>query len=873
MADLPRSTTPSLEAEFRQVTVDRQADDFMRSARNAQQFRENRLFVPSVEELNYRAGIRPPTTGTPRPEFLPYQPTTSYRPTSQTSTPYRPTSVDRLPRPSGGSPPPTPRSSGGGARTVMIEPPPTAAPRSSTTMANPRPGARPSSIPIPAGRFSPPVAGVAADIGFRIFVGQPPAQVVVGGAGNLAGTVVGSLLGGPVGGMVGGFAGGQLADLIYKQFAPKKADIPVSPKTGPAPFTGGQSTGVTYRVTISWIIQDQGQYFPSGDVVFVAGKILGCTIINNGQRVDINCADSGDSSAVTNHFIYEVTGGASLHNAKIIKISRADGQPDIGGNPTPLPIPKDTRNPDSLGHPGNQTFVPPSATPAAGKSPAPTNYVPGGDRSRTGGTPRGDSPTWVAPAALAGSPHPVHMPQPLVAPMPVTMPAPGSKSATKPSEGDRAYPAASPNPIGSPAATPTSTPAPSPNAGNFSSPQAAGGPAILKFPSAAPVTTNVSPTPDALQPIPRPTTAPGTGTPPTKPKEEDLNDDIKDLGLKLAALTLLIKGLEKPVETIIQNTSAPALEATVCRPTQPGGCSSNLVKNAVGKGNEDLKDFIKKSGLDAAAQAEQLRLLNQLDEKLGSQIPGGISGFLQKFAKSIHLDKLINALTLIATLHNAAMLSRNLGSTLGDVTSQALSVIGIKDEEGSPIDINKQISQEVNKLFENVLGAETWKGVKTSWNKANTIISSASNIIYTVRSLWDSSKEILEWTAENTGRIGNALKRFRVVGENAYRYMPEQVTHTNAWSLKMNRFREGTDSLDDTASSLSGVLGGVQSIQEETKELKQQKDTFDKNLKDLTPKTREDNKPVADTVAAGKMASVAPVDAANVFRGEGETDA
>lgn len=217
------------------------------------------------------------------------------------------------------------------------------------------------------------------------------------------------------------------------------------------------------------------------------------------------------------------------------------------------------------------------------------------------------------------------------------------------------------------------------------------------------------------------------------------------------------------------------------------------------------------------------------------------------------------------------MLSRNLASTLGDVTSQVMAVIGLKDETGSLLDINTEIGKQVNSLFSTLLGAETWTGVKTAWNKANTIIATTSQIVSTVRSLWDSSREVLEWTAENTEKSGNALKKFRVVGENAYKYLPEQITHTNAWALKIQRFREKTDSLDDAASSLSSVLGEVQSIQSEFNELNQQKETFEKNLKDLTPKPRVENKPVADAVKAARDASKSPGNAADVFRGQGES--
>ena len=107
------------------------------------------------------------------------------------------------------------------------------------------------------------------------------------------------------------------------------------------------------------------------------------------------------------------------------------------------------------------------------------------------------------------------------------------------------------------------------------------------------------------------------------------------------------------------------------------------------------------------------------------------------------------------------------------------------------------------------------------------------------------------------------------MGENAYKWLPEQVTVQNRFTRQLDRIREGTDSLDDAASSLSGVLGEVQSIQQEYAELQEQKQKFDKNISELTPKTRVDNKPVTDAVTTAKNVSKAPSEIENVFRGEG----
>lgn len=63
----------------------------------------------------------------------------------------------------------------------------------------------------------------------------------------------------------------------------------------------------------------------------------------------------------------------------------------------------------------------------------------------------------------------------------------------------------------------------------------------------------------------------------------------------------------------------------------------------------------------------------------------------------------------------------------------------------------------------------------------------------------------------------------------------------------------------------------MQSIQSEYADYLEQKQKFDANIKDLTPKTREENKPVSDEVFAAKTASIAPAGIENVFRGEGST--
>jgi hypothetical protein len=338
-----------------------------------------------------------------------------------------------------------------------------------------------------------------------------------------------------------------------------------------------------------------------------------------------------------------------------------------------------------------------------------------------------------------------------------------------------------------------------------------------------------------------------------------------------------------PIGTPVRNGSATGdkfklQEKSPVTPTpQPTNCELNnaCTLNKLGdlqNSNNQLGSKLDgiNAGLNFADLLADLTLLPIINNKLGTQLPGGLSGFLQKAFRATRMDKVLNALNFILLLHNAAMLSRNLASTLGDLTSQALAVIGIKDENDSPIDINSILSKQADAFMKGLVGEEIWNGTKESWNKANRIIASATNIVWTIRSLGDSAREIAEWTAENTGKIGNALKRYRIVGEDAYKWMPENVKSTNKWTQRINRAMEEINTLDDAASSLSGVLSEVQNVGEEFGQLKEQRDTFKKQLEDLEPKEQKDNVPVKTTADARKEASVNPPEIANVERGQGE---
>ncbi|MEB3338969.1 MAG: collagen-like protein [Leptolyngbyaceae bacterium] len=210
----------------------------------------------------------------------------------------------------------------------------------------------------------------------------------------------------------------------------------------------------------------------------------------------------------------------------------------------------------------------------------------------------------------------------------------------------------------------------------------------------------------------------------------------------------------------------------------------------------------------------------------------------KKIMGGIDFMKIIDVLTLITSFHNALMLSRSIGETLIQVIENGLQMFGIKaTENGEDLTVSKVLGRKFEDAMKATFGATQWAQIVATWKGLNNIYTSAANIAWNIRAMFDSTNSIVSWTAENTGKIGNALKRFGVVGEKAYGRMPEQVT-------AMNAFQQRLEALEDTASGLEMVSSEVLSIQQNVAEFKEQRDKFEQSIVEFPPLNRPDNEPV-----------------------------
>jgi hypothetical protein len=246
--------------------------------------------------------------------------------------------------------------------------------------------------------------------------------------------------------------------------------------------------------------------------------------------------------------------------------------------------------------------------------------------------------------------------------------------------------------------------------------------------------------------------------------------------------------------------------------------------------------------------------------KLGQtfDLLGNVNQFMRKAWEMTRMQKILDVLTFVGVMHNVSMLSRDVGETFLEVVGQGLQAIGIRDEENQVIDVNEVVGQNVEGLLKNILGVERYNGINEAWNKANRIISSASAIIWTVRSIADASQDLMEWIGENTGRIGNALKRWRVVGEDAYPDMSESAKAQHRMRSRFNKFTGAAENAEDRISVFGQATSNVIEIQEETNELAQNFGQFRESVVNGIPDPWADNAPVKEANDQAKADSLAP---------------
>ncbi|MBD2354751.1 hypothetical protein H6G41_08930 [Tolypothrix sp. FACHB-123] len=728
----------------------------------------------------------------------------------------------------------------------------------------------PSSLPKPAaGIYGGAAIGAGIDAGFRIIAGQPPAQVGFGAAGNFAGSVAGAVVGssfGPagtfIGGAIGGFLGGMLADAIYRTAFPPSATPPSQGYTGKLQPSGRYAK--PYKVQMR--IVGEGANVLVVDYFILWGPIGEITITPN--LVTIEChgeylygnIEEYKTDPIQFVLLNSPTQSFNVQRIEDVKITPLDGvfEPSTG---TPEQIPSDNRASNSYFHPGNQSYAPPRGEPQAKPNPAPNNYGVGG--IAPGGSPRGDKYDWMPHGfpAPRQTPNPNTNPGNLGGELPGTSPSPAPSPSGNP--GINPNPAPSPSPTPSPNGGDQSFPAPvtfstdigpSPKPPNFGDtnaqpvPLGSGGSVTISGPSTKPPnglpgTNKKEPTPDATSPTPK-------NQDPTKP---------------LPSIPPLFIPATTPKSPTVEE-----IKTGVCELTAPDKCLGQPLDNIQNQGNQNSNKLDQLNallnGLDLAGIAALNSKLDTVNTKLGEQLPGGLSGKLTRFSKWLQLDRALNLMTFAVTVHNAMMLSNEIGQTLLVAINNVLSLIGLKDDDGQAFNLGEFISNGIENLIKGIIGEENYTVLSAAFQKANRIYQATTNVLNQLMNVNSVITNALEVIGSYTGKIGNALRIWGVVGEKAYNWMNPQPSFDNKWMTKLQQLQEGANTVamvtQIPVDGVNAVTELTNSTTELVKAVKQEPDTKDGLDVGEAAKVKAD-------VEAGKAVSAPPsFDITDLFDGE-----
>jgi hypothetical protein len=654
------------------------------------------------------------------------------------------------------------------------------------------------------------VVGGLLDFGFGIAAGESPARAAAGALGATTGGIVGGAVGGvffgPVGaiagGMIGGAAGGWLGDRVgdWLGLPVPTADFPMpgSVPGWPMPMLG--QAHVYYRITIKF--QFRYRHEPNRAIenqerdVFGWGYLGGMytdgtnIFMRQGQEWNPNVGGPFPGGFFR---VYEhgVSGGEIL-NPQVVSIAvhyvppgRQAVEPIPGMAPSARPSPsRHPLNSPAVAYAPGQAVQPggtPRAAPAQAGEPQP-QWIPSGHPAPT------QNP---APENLGG-----HLPeaQPQRAPdgqtEPNTQPQP-QPLAHQPADAPHPSPSLVPLNIIHPHPSQVSDHASDPN-----NPLRGFGGGIPLIPLVAPANTPQT----GLRNQPALSNAPGTGN----------------------------QSAPQPQRTGSTSVGLDDVPTPTCR----------FRDDPFSPGIDQRTQLIEQINL--SMQTFQTQMLNKVDQKLGPQLPGGLSNLLTKVGQTVdkiqelgkktwdflQIDRVLAILTWVGVLHNAYMLSSSITQTLFDGIGAILNVFGIEDSEGNSLPVAEIVGEWTEEFMKTLIGEETLDGMKEGWIKANRIYQSALNIIHSVQSMVYSMVEILEVVSNYTGRIGNALLRSGVILADSFNWMNPQANYMD------NKFFRTLFKAEDIVESFATAVNEILEIQEGGERLFDQLQEFKQAFQD-----------------------------------------
>lgn len=308
--------------------------------------------------------------------------------------------------------------------------------------------------------------------------------------------------------------------------------------------------------------------------------------------------------------------------------------------------------------------------------------------------------------------------------------------------------------------------------------------------------------------------------------KQGTNDVNNSQFLELKELIIQDIGIDKKNQSLLQqiqnNTTEINSKTTINSINQIDNAKLN---NIDAKTNQTLAQLGLMSGtiitteLVTRNNGELAKQIQATTTDVGNNLQNNFNKLKDSRALSMSLD----AINLAVNIHNALMLSRDLGESLIAMIESVGTAIGIKDMDGNPLNVSAYLSNSFEQLLKQTVGEENYNQLSRKFAQLNRIYQAGANMVDTVNSLIDDARNITETTLENTGKIGNALLESGVIIENSYAPMQTEFDRVGNLTTTFEKFTERIEQAETIVNAIDTIAGDVASIQENVNQFKQDK--------------------------------------------------
>jgi hypothetical protein len=236
-----------------------------------------------------------------------------------------------------------------------------------------------------------------------------------------------------------------------------------------------------------------------------------------------------------------------------------------------------------------------------------------------------------------------------------------------------------------------------------------------------PANPNPNPNPSVSPPFaPSPNRSPLPSPAPEKEKEksppinpsDNKPPDLRQELTRLGSILALILGA-----TAFDNLKNAAKTGS-CETLKSPSCTKDMEDRIKDPIRQDTSNLLQNVGAVSS-------VVNTVSSKVGDIFKWAGSLYNNQFVQSS-----INYLTLATAIHNAALLSRDIGETLGSVVDNGLSLAGrqFKNSEGQTVQFSEYVGSNAKAMIVNIIGAERYVELTLNWQKASAIFNSAAQV-------------------------------------------------------------------------------------------------------------------------------------------------